>query len=78
MYCPPGFLDGEDGGGNVINGSWRQELVDGASCALEPLRQAGGNHYSQTASTIRDVLRDYFSSSTGEVSWQYQHVRRLS
>ena len=41
MYCPPGFLDGEDGGGNVINGSWRQE-VDGASCALEPLRQAGG------------------------------------
>ena len=62
-------MDG-DGGGNV---SWRQD-IDGASCVLKPLRQAGGNHYSQTASTIGDTLCDYFSTSTGEVSWQYQHV----
>ena len=23
LYCPPGFVDGEDGSGNVIPGSWR-------------------------------------------------------
>jgi len=23
VYCPPGFVDGEDGSGNVIPGSWR-------------------------------------------------------
>ena len=24
MYCPPGFVDGEDGEGNVVRGSWRE------------------------------------------------------
>ena len=24
-YCPTGFVDGEDGSGNVISGSWREE-----------------------------------------------------
>ena len=26
-YCPPGFTDGEDGSGNIISGSWRNDLV---------------------------------------------------
>ena len=25
VYCPPGFIDGEDGAGNVINGRWRTD-----------------------------------------------------
>ena len=25
VYCPSGFLDGEDGLGNVINGLWRTD-----------------------------------------------------
>ena len=25
VYCPPGFVDGEDGEGNLITGSWREE-----------------------------------------------------
>ena len=25
MYCPAGYVDGEDGEGNVIRGSWRDE-----------------------------------------------------
>ena len=24
VYCPPGFVDGEDGEGNVVRGSWRE------------------------------------------------------
>ena len=74
VYCPPGFLDGEDGGDN---GNWRQEF-EGSSFALAPLRQAGGNRYSLTASTIRDTFRDYFTTSVGMLSGQYQHVHRTS
>lgn len=25
VYCPPGFVDGEDGGGNIVQGNWREE-----------------------------------------------------
>ena len=25
VYCPAGFVDGEDGTGNIVNGSWREE-----------------------------------------------------
>ena len=39
-YCPPGFVDGEDGSGNVINGSWRE---DDPSTGLTPLRSVSGN-----------------------------------
>ena len=24
-YCPAGFVDGEDGDGNIIDGAWRSE-----------------------------------------------------
>ena len=40
VYCPAGFVDGEDGSGNVINGSWREE---DPSSGLTPLRSVGGN-----------------------------------
>ena len=40
MYCPPGFVDGEDGSGNVIAGSWREE---GVACGLQPIGSVGGN-----------------------------------
>ena len=29
MYCPTGYVDGEDGEGNAIRGTWR----DGAEAA---------------------------------------------
>ena len=32
VYCPPGFVDGEDGDGNVVNGTWRDgEQASGIS-----------------------------------------------
>ena len=40
MYCPPGFVDGEYGSGNVIAGSWREE---GVACRLQPIGSVGGN-----------------------------------
>lgn len=39
-YCPPGFVDGEDGDGNIVSGSWREE---NACEGLIGLGQVGGN-----------------------------------
>ena len=74
MYCPPGFIDSEDGDGNVICGSWREE--QGSSGGLSPVRQAGSNHHSRIAAMTRDNFFTYFNSTQGELSWQYHHVRR--
>ena len=44
VYCLPGFIDGEDGAGNVITGIWRRENETGKG-GLEPIGQVGGNRY---------------------------------
>ena len=39
--CPPGFVDGEDRTGNVIDGTWR---ADGDTCTgMESVGQTGSN-----------------------------------
>ena len=43
VYCPPGFVDAEDGCGNVTLGSWRQASL---LAGLQILRQLGGNRYT--------------------------------
>lgn len=41
VYCPPGFIDGEDGSGSIIERAWR---TDSDPCSsLEPIARAGGN-----------------------------------
>ena len=40
VYCPPGFADSEDGVGNVVEGSWRNEDSNMVS-----ISRAGGNRY---------------------------------
>ena len=44
VYCPPGFIDGEDGTRNVIEGTWRDD--EDSSRGLESLRRIGGNRYA--------------------------------
>ena len=34
--------------------------------------------YSKSAADTRIFFKDYFNSSAGEVSWQYNHVMRTS
>ena len=29
VYCPKGFVNGEDGEGNIIQGQWRQQTQQG-------------------------------------------------
>ncbi len=41
IYCPPGFIDAEDGTGNVITGNWRN---DESFCSgLETASQISSN-----------------------------------
>ena len=76
VYCPPGFTDMEDSDGNVVIGTWRE---DSSSQGLEDIRGAGSNYHSLNAAKIRDTFSNYyFTSSHGEVSWQYQHVHRTN
>ena len=94
-YCPPGYVDGEDGTGSVIEGNWRSELSSGSGSGLESIGNVGSNRYiccicryyykcnicyrySRDAAGIRDLFKDFFSSSDGEVAWQYNYVRRTS
>lgn len=92
VYCPPGFIDGEDGAGNIIEGDWRTDGDPGVG--FQPTRQVGSNRFVATitfslficmhscfrhslaAADVRDLYRQYFNSPAGEVSWQYHHVNR--
>ena len=73
VYCPFRFTDGEDGEGNIINGSWR-ELTAG----LQRIGRISSNQYSWTAKSIREYFSDYFSSPGGAVPWQHHHIHRTS
>ena len=45
VYCPPGYVDGEDGVGNMIPGNWKRDVEE--SCdGLNPIGQVGGNRYT--------------------------------
>jgi len=42
VYCPPGFVDAEDGTGNAIGGSWRHSDRDPAT-GLTSVSRLGSN-----------------------------------
>jgi hypothetical protein len=87
-YCPAGFVDGEDGSGNINHGTWREERSGGLRfcywkklCNLPYLSwmtsvYSIANRYSRSATEIRDSYASYLCSTAGEVSWQYRHVQR--
>ena len=74
MYCPPGFIDGEDGDGNVVKGSWRSEVPGGG---FSRLRQVGSNRFCRSAAEISETFRDYFMTTEGQVTWQFHHIHRI-
>ena len=71
MYCPPGFVDADDGTGNLLEGEWRAQTS--GDTGMRRVGQVGGN---QSAAELRETYRDYFLISHGEVAWQYNHVHR--
>ncbi|KAL5516896.1 hypothetical protein EMCRGX_G002335 [Ephydatia muelleri] len=73
QYIPPGFVDGEDGAGNIVEGSWREEEEP---TGLIPLSHVGSNRYSRSAADVRDSFKTYFRSCR----WiqQYQNLQQWS
>ena len=43
VYCPPGFTDGEDGEGNVMEGAWRTDTEQ--ATGMEPVTRTSSNRY---------------------------------
>ena len=41
LYCPPGYIDGEDGSGNIIEGRWKRD--DEACTSMQPVARTGSN-----------------------------------
>ena len=44
VYCPPGFVDSEDGCGNVVDGGWRS---DEDSMGMQSISHTGSNRYTE-------------------------------
>ena len=43
VYCPPGFVDSEDGCGNVVDGGWRSDEDSG----MQSISHTGSNRYTE-------------------------------
>uniref|UniRef100_A0A1X7V873 DDE Tnp4 domain-containing protein n=1 Tax=Amphimedon queenslandica TaxID=400682 RepID=A0A1X7V873_AMPQE len=52
LYCPSGFVDGEDGSTNIVNGSWRD---DGTSPGFTSVHQVSSNSYASFKSSSSDL-----------------------
>ena len=66
-------MRGDDPGGEL---DYDDDEEDDGEGILRPLRNLRGNHASAESQRIRDAFCKHFSSSAGEVSWQYGHVNR--
>lgn len=44
VYCPPGFVDGEDGCGNIVEGGWRRD--EEGNTGMTNIHLTGSNRYA--------------------------------
>lgn len=68
-YCPPDYVDQEEDY-IVKEGRWRQQH----SAYFKDLGRVGANRAGAVPKGLRNYLRDYFVSPTGEsqAPWQYE------
>ena len=71
---PSGFVDADDGTGDLILGSWRAVAANDRS-AMQAIPRAGSNNYALDAGETRELFQEFFNSPEGSVPWQLQHVR---
>ena len=69
-YCSESYADREQNN-VIISGEWRREEP---SQGLINIQHAGSNNFTQIAKNVRDKYRDYFSSNTGSVDWQWDMI----
>lgn len=65
-YCPPDYVDKEDGNGDIIPGQWRSDPEN----LNRNTKRMGSNMYKKNAETIRENLTLYFCSE-GAVPFQW-------
>ncbi|KAL3186463.1 hypothetical protein MRX96_027506 [Rhipicephalus microplus] len=66
------FLDRGDSFGNVVGGRWRhgvQHVPDNSFLAMAPTR---ARNYDGDADAARRLFASYFSSTAGQVPWQWR------
>lgn len=69
-YMPPKLADWEDVDHKIHDGAWRREGLGAMHCV-----EAGrARNPTLTAKQQRDILRDYFVSPAGQVSWQDVYI----
>lgn len=71
-YCGPGYADSMNGVGGRQGGQWRQDI---SQLPLQLARTLARN-FAHVARGVRDLYKDYFSSSAGMVSWQQAVLQR--
>lgn len=68
IYLTPSLVDRYDANGNVVDGEWRQNVVENGFHALEHHRNR-----SNVGKDIRDELAQYFVNE-GELDFQNTHI----
>jgi len=70
-YCSRNIIDVEAENGTITDGEWKQYY----SSHFARLGRVGANRAGDTAKGMRNYLRDYFTSSTGEEQAPWQYIR---
>ena len=72
-YTPNGFVDSENSDGTVHVGEWRTQIGRNEieTHCLNTIRAIRGSRPRDETVSMRNVLRDYFNTDEGSVSWQY-------
>ena len=74
VYTPVGFVDSQALNGEIRPGVWCQIVDDVAGMSSIP--NVCGSQYSNNVIALCEAMKDYVSSETGSIEWQWDHVRR--
>ncbi|KAL1483729.1 hypothetical protein MTO96_033003 [Rhipicephalus appendiculatus] len=66
------FLDREDSFGNVVGGRWRQGVQQVPDNNFFSLAPTWARNYNGDAAAASKLYTSYFSSSAGQVPWQWR------
>ncbi len=69
-YTPPAFADWENADHGMVDGAWRNHGMG----AFQPVVHRRERNAAVTAKMQQNLLRDYFNSPAGSVSWQEQQI----
>gem|GEM_PF-2873086 len=72
QYCPPDWLDVEDENGIIHDGRWK---TIGSGAFFKELGRTGANRGGSVSEGMRNYLKEYFVSPTGEAQAPWQYVR---